>query len=102
MEKVASHINEMQKIYEDFGCVFDQLSAEHSSPDRQVRTHLIAHIMEQHLPVHSSLNPSPLTHTHTGDGDLHGRVPGPLVGGVAEPTARSPSVEEGARAHSVW
>lgn len=28
MEKVASHINEMQKIYEDYGSVFDQLVAE--------------------------------------------------------------------------
>ncbi|XP_006868509.1 PREDICTED: T-lymphoma invasion and metastasis-inducing protein 2 isoform X2 [Chrysochloris asiatica] len=30
MEKVASHINEMQKIYEDYGTVFDQLVAEQS------------------------------------------------------------------------
>lgn len=30
MEKVASHINEMQKIYEDFGSVFEQLAAEQS------------------------------------------------------------------------
>uniref|UniRef100_A0A4W6EPY3 TIAM Rac1 associated GEF 2 n=1 Tax=Lates calcarifer TaxID=8187 RepID=A0A4W6EPY3_LATCA len=36
MEKVASHINEMQKIYEDYGCVFDQLAAEQSGPERQV------------------------------------------------------------------
>ncbi|KAK1337915.1 LOW QUALITY PROTEIN: hypothetical protein QTO34_001016 [Cnephaeus nilssonii] len=28
MEKVASHINEMQKIYEDYGTVFDQLVTE--------------------------------------------------------------------------
>ncbi|XP_014327868.1 T-lymphoma invasion and metastasis-inducing protein 2-like [Xiphophorus maculatus] len=36
MEKVASHINEMQKIYEDYGCVFDQLVAEQSGADKQV------------------------------------------------------------------
>ncbi|KAM7368297.1 hypothetical protein PAMP_014531 [Pampus punctatissimus] len=36
MEKVASHINEMQKIYEDYGSVFDQLAAEQSGPDKQV------------------------------------------------------------------
>ncbi|XP_014905876.1 T-lymphoma invasion and metastasis-inducing protein 2 isoform X1 [Poecilia latipinna] len=36
MEKVASHINEMQKIYEDYGCVFDQLAAEQSGADKQV------------------------------------------------------------------
>ncbi|KAL4624054.1 T-lymphoma invasion and metastasis-inducing protein 2 isoform X1 [Arapaima gigas] len=36
MEKVASHINEMQKIYEDYGTVFDQLVAEQSGTDKEV------------------------------------------------------------------
>uniref|UniRef100_A0A8C8FGL8 TIAM Rac1 associated GEF 2a n=1 Tax=Oncorhynchus tshawytscha TaxID=74940 RepID=A0A8C8FGL8_ONCTS len=36
MEKVASHINEMQKIYEDYGSVFDQLVAEQSGPEKEV------------------------------------------------------------------
>ncbi|XP_054652575.1 rho guanine nucleotide exchange factor TIAM2 isoform X2 [Dunckerocampus dactyliophorus] len=36
MEKVASHINEMQKIYEDYGFVFDQLVAEQAGHDREV------------------------------------------------------------------
>ncbi|XP_061157572.1 rho guanine nucleotide exchange factor TIAM2 [Syngnathus typhle] len=36
MEKVASHINEMQKIYEDYGSVFDQLVTEQASHDREV------------------------------------------------------------------
>ncbi|KAK2855830.1 hypothetical protein Q5P01_004565 [Channa striata] len=36
MEKVASDINEMQKIYEDYGAVFDQLAAEQSGADKQV------------------------------------------------------------------
>lgn len=40
MEKVASHINEMQKIYEDYGTVFDQLAAEQSGTDRQVSPYL--------------------------------------------------------------
>ena len=31
MESVASHINEMQKIYEEFGNVFDDLMRGHSS-----------------------------------------------------------------------
>lgn len=38
MEKVASHINEMQKIYEDYGSVFDQLVSEQIGHDREVRT----------------------------------------------------------------
>ncbi|XP_062857801.1 rho guanine nucleotide exchange factor TIAM2 isoform X2 [Trichomycterus rosablanca] len=36
MEKVASHINEMQKIYEDYGAVFDQLVAEQSRNEKEV------------------------------------------------------------------
>lgn len=36
MEKVASHINEMQKIYEDYGTVFDQLVAEQSGTEKEV------------------------------------------------------------------
>ncbi|XP_069787712.1 rho guanine nucleotide exchange factor TIAM2 isoform X2 [Narcine bancroftii] len=36
MEKVASHINEMQKIYEDYGTVFDQLIAEQPGTNKEV------------------------------------------------------------------
>ena len=36
MEKVASHINEMQKIHEDYGMVFDQLVAEQSGTEKEV------------------------------------------------------------------
>ena len=36
MEKVASHINEMQKLHEDYGAVFDQLVAEQSGPEKEV------------------------------------------------------------------
>nr|XP_020444360.1 LOW QUALITY PROTEIN: T-lymphoma invasion and metastasis-inducing protein 2-like [Monopterus albus] len=57
MEKVASHINEMQKIYEDYGSVFDQLAAEKSTPDKQVTEISMGEFL-----VHSSvvwLNPLP-------------------------------------------
>ncbi|XP_041851308.1 T-lymphoma invasion and metastasis-inducing protein 1-like isoform X2 [Melanotaenia boesemani] len=36
MNKVASHINEMQKIHEEFGAVFDQLITEQSSVKKEV------------------------------------------------------------------
>ncbi|XP_078086085.1 rho guanine nucleotide exchange factor TIAM2-like isoform X1 [Mustelus asterias] len=36
MEKVASHINEMQTIYEDYGTVFDQLIAEQPGNKKEV------------------------------------------------------------------
>lgn len=37
MNKVASHINEMQKIHEEFGAVFDQLIVEQSGDKKEVR-----------------------------------------------------------------
>uniref|UniRef100_A0AAY4C379 Uncharacterized protein n=1 Tax=Denticeps clupeoides TaxID=299321 RepID=A0AAY4C379_9TELE len=57
MEKVASHINEMQKIYEDYGTVFDQLVAEQSSSEKEVTEISMGEFL-----LHSSvqwLNPLP-------------------------------------------
>ncbi|KAH0622399.1 hypothetical protein JD844_024679 [Phrynosoma platyrhinos] len=42
MEKVASHINEMQKIYEDYGAVFDQLVADQSGTEKEI--HVASHL----------------------------------------------------------
>lgn len=39
MNKVASHINEMQKIHEEYGAVFDQLISEQSSEKKEVQFH---------------------------------------------------------------
>ncbi|KAM6366869.1 rho guanine nucleotide exchange factor TIAM2 isoform 4-T6 [Alca torda] len=57
MEKVASHINEMQKIYEDYGTVFDQLVADQSGTEKEV-TELSMGELLMHSPV-SWLNPFP-------------------------------------------
>uniref|UniRef100_A0A4W5M4V0 TIAM Rac1 associated GEF 2 n=1 Tax=Hucho hucho TaxID=62062 RepID=A0A4W5M4V0_9TELE len=57
MEKVASHINEMQKIYEDYGSVFDQLVAEQSGNEKEVTELTMGEFL-----MHSSvvwLNPHP-------------------------------------------
>ncbi|KAJ0061392.1 hypothetical protein NL108_018095 [Boleophthalmus pectinirostris] len=57
METVASHINEMQKIYEEFGSVFEKLSAENSASYGQV-----SELSMGDLLLHSSvlwLNPFP-------------------------------------------
>ncbi|KAJ8393018.1 hypothetical protein AAFF_G00069220 [Aldrovandia affinis] len=57
MEKVASDINEMQKIYEDYGTVFDQLVAEQTGTEKEV-----AEISMGEFLMHSSvvwLNPLP-------------------------------------------
>uniref|UniRef100_A0A8C0FQ55 TIAM Rac1 associated GEF 2 n=1 Tax=Bubo bubo TaxID=30461 RepID=A0A8C0FQ55_BUBBB len=57
MEKVASHINEMQKIYEDYGTVFDQLVADQSGTEKEV-TELSMGELLMHSIV-SWLNPFP-------------------------------------------
>ncbi|KAL4649002.1 T-lymphoma invasion and metastasis-inducing protein 2-like [Arapaima gigas] len=57
MEKVASHINEMQKLYEEYGTVFDHLVAEQSGSEKQ-----ITEISMGEFLMHSSavwLNPFP-------------------------------------------
>lgn len=97
MEKVASHINEMQKIYEDYGCVFDQLAAEQSGADKQVNNQP-GERLEEPSDLLDGVTPSRLS---TGHRDLDGGVPGPLAGGLVEPSAVSATAEEGASAHAV-
>lgn len=42
MNKVASHINEMQKLHEEYGAVFDQLINEQTADKKEVN--MIMHI----------------------------------------------------------
>lgn len=37
MNKVASHINEMQKLHEEYGAVFDQLINEQTADKKEVK-----------------------------------------------------------------
>ena len=37
MEKVAEHINEMQRIHEEYGAIFDHLFRQHQKACKQVR-----------------------------------------------------------------
>jgi hypothetical protein len=37
MEKVAEHINEMQRIHEEYGAIFDHLFRQHQKNSKQVR-----------------------------------------------------------------
>lgn len=46
MNKVASHINEMQKLHEEYGAVFDQLINEQTAEKKEVR------MMIRALPKH--------------------------------------------------
>uniref|UniRef100_A0A671RIC7 T-lymphoma invasion and metastasis-inducing protein 2-like n=1 Tax=Sinocyclocheilus anshuiensis TaxID=1608454 RepID=A0A671RIC7_9TELE len=69
MEKVASHINEMQKIYEDYGAVFDQLVAEQSGTEKEVTEISMGQFL-----IHSSviwLNPFPSLGRMKKDPDLN-------------------------------
>lgn len=45
MNKVASHINEMQKIHEEYGAVFDQLIAEQTGEIKEVQTFLDLYVI---------------------------------------------------------
>ncbi|KAG9351761.1 hypothetical protein JZ751_023012 [Albula glossodonta] len=57
MNKVASHINEMQKIHEEYGAVFDQLIAEQTGDKKEV-----ADLSMGDLLLHTSvawINPPP-------------------------------------------
>ncbi|GFW20586.1 hypothetical protein TNCV_1048091 [Trichonephila clavipes] len=40
MERVAEHINEMQRIHEEYGAIFDHLSRQHYKSSRQVRSNI--------------------------------------------------------------
>uniref|UniRef100_A0A672PXP9 TIAM Rac1 associated GEF 2 n=1 Tax=Sinocyclocheilus grahami TaxID=75366 RepID=A0A672PXP9_SINGR len=69
MEKVASHINEMQKLYEDYGAVFDQLVAEQSGTEKEVTEISMGQFL-----IHSSviwLNPFPSLGRMKKDPDLN-------------------------------
>ena len=37
MEKVAEHINEMQRIHEEYGAIFDHLFRQHQKASKQVK-----------------------------------------------------------------
>uniref|UniRef100_A0A2K6E946 TIAM Rac1 associated GEF 1 n=1 Tax=Macaca nemestrina TaxID=9545 RepID=A0A2K6E946_MACNE len=54
MNKVASHINEMQKIHEEFGAVFDQLIAEQTGEKKEV-----ADLSMGDLPLHTTWKKEP-------------------------------------------
>uniref|UniRef100_S4RNZ5 TIAM Rac1 associated GEF 2b n=1 Tax=Petromyzon marinus TaxID=7757 RepID=S4RNZ5_PETMA len=57
MNKVASHINEMQKVYEEYGAVFDQLVVEQTGAHKEV-TELSMGDLVMNAPV-LWLNPHP-------------------------------------------
>ncbi len=59
MNKVASHINEMQKLHEEYGAVFDQLINEQTADKKEVNTimlNLFKVILHESNKLSSDLN----------------------------------------------
>jgi hypothetical protein len=50
MEKVAEHINEMQRIHEEYGAIFDHLFRQHQKSCKQVNNYIHA---LQGSPIHN-------------------------------------------------
>lgn len=68
MEKVAEHINEMQRIHEEYGAIFDHLFRQHQKACKQPIDlspgELIIHTILLFL-NNSYLNKNLLTHIYT-------------------------------------
>ena len=54
MEKVAEHINEMQRIHEEYGAIFDHLFRQHQKSTKQVRVVTWEGENEIHVRLHHS------------------------------------------------
>ena len=46
MEKVAEHINEMQRIHEEYGAIFDHLFRQHQKSSKQVSSQPLEKIFQ--------------------------------------------------------
>ena len=52
MEKVAEHINEMQRIHEEYGAIFDHLFRQHQKSSKQVNIQRKFELKMCHLYLH--------------------------------------------------
>ena len=54
MERVAEHINEMQRIHEEYGAIFDHLFRQHQKASKSVRSFLLVFLVSfDHYISHS-------------------------------------------------
>ena len=60
MEKVAEHINEMQRIHEEYGAIFDHLFRQHQKSSKQVQLLIVLYLMEQCILQPIDLSPGDL------------------------------------------
>lgn len=96
MNKVASHINEMQKIHEEFGAVFDQLILEQSGEKKEVGTHLFSIRCEK-----EKLDCWCLVHL-IGCRSFHGRSASPYKCDVDQSSCLLRKMEERATVGGIW
>ena len=54
MEKVAEHINEMQRIHEEYGAIFDHLFRQHQKSSKQVSRLRARKYFNLHLQIYFS------------------------------------------------
>jgi T-lymphoma invasion and metastasis-inducing protein 1 len=55
MEKVAEHINEMQRIHEEYGAIFDHLFRQHQKSCKQVNIYQPLGVSLAHLAGNTNL-----------------------------------------------
>lgn len=103
MNKVASHINEMQKLHEEYGAVFDQLINEQTAMKKEVKA--LAHWFAR---VSVCLGPFArwtglfCDLSLPGGWSLHGWSSAALHRGVDQPPCLAGQEQKGATFSSVW
>lgn len=101
MNKVASHINEMQKLHEEYGAVFDQLINEQTADKKEVKKKKVMMIriiiIKKHLNLNASLFPPA-----SGGGPVHGRSSASLHRGLAQPSCLFGQEQEGSSSGRLW
>lgn len=101
MNKVASHINEMQKIHEEFGAVFDQLIIEQSGEKKEVRVRggepLTMPLKDRDLQSYWLM-----LFSRPGCRPVDGRPAAPHQRDLAQPSCVLGEMEEGAAASGIW
>lgn len=104
MNKVASHINEMQKLHEEYGAVFDQLINEQTAVKKEVTALLASGLRGYQRASHTpSREQDPFCDLlWSGGRSLHGRSAAALHRGVAQPPRLAGQEQKGAAFSSLW
>lgn len=55
MEKVAEHINEMQRIHEEYGAIFDHLFRQHQKSCKQVKLSILVKYKKEYIALYANI-----------------------------------------------